>query len=1171
MAEKLTQQQLQAVEDRGGKLLVSAAAGSGKTKVLVDRLMSYLTDPVNPANLDEFLIITYTKAAAAELRGKIAAKLTERIAAEPENRHLQQQMQRLYLAKISTVHAFCTDLLRDYAYRLDISGDFRVAEENECLELQMHVMEQLLDHVYENAENDPDFCAFIDSQGLGRDDRQIPDIILKVYNSARCHLNPDEWLEWCLSISDVSAVTDAAETVWGHYLIADLHQYLDLHIKALEKCAQLASASEGMEKPASLLYGTVDQLRCLRGCCKWDDIVSHMSIDYGRLTFSKKCSDSELAERIKAVREACKKGLAKKLRKFSDNSQLILEDISRSSAAGRGLVSLVRQFGSAYDRLKRSRRVLDFSDLEHKTLDLLLGKKRSGATAIADEVGQRYREVMVDEYQDSNTVQDAIFEAITRKRQNCFMVGDVKQSIYQFRLADPGIFLEKYNTFTPAERAVSGQGRKVLLSSNFRSSNGVISAVNDVFSVCMSEQVGGLAYGEDEVLREGLPHTAIGEPEIELYGLCIREDTYAEEAAFVAERIAQLLDGTHMVRQGDELRSIVPGDIVILLRSPGSVGEEFCSALEQRGIRCNTGGSMDLLKTEEVETLRSILQTIDNPLQDIPLVAALTSRVFGFTADDLAAFRSERRGGSIYSSLRSSKSEKAKTFLDMLENLRREARMNSLPQLLQRIFAITRMDSLFAAMPDGEMRIENLQSFCLMAANFDANGAKTLSRFLRHLDAMEKRGLVASGEQNSDGAVTIMSIHKSKGLEFPVVFLCGLSREFNRDSTRAQVLCDKELGLGLSCVDRVNRVRYPSVAKRAIAAKMIAESLSEEMRVLYVAMTRPRDRLIMTYASKNLENTLSDIELRMDLSDPLLMTGDVDCPGKWILMSALLRPEAGAFFSLGGYPVQTHASAPAWLIRVVEAPDPTASVTGEALLPKKTLPERTLSILEEALTFRYAHSLATKAPSKQTATQLKGREKDKEAAENTQEVEKYARSWRKPSFTGADRSGTAYGSVLHTVMEYIRYDACSGIEGVNAEIKRLVNERYISPKQGEMVDAGKIADFFATDLGTRLRSSKNILREFKFSILDDGSRYSDGMEGEKVLLQGVVDCALVESDGITVIDFKTDRVTDDTLPVTVEHYRPQVVAYADAMARIYQMPVKSTQLYFFSLGKFISV
>ena len=312
MAEQLTKQQKMAVVDRGGKLLVSAAAGSGKTKVLVDRLVSYLTDPVAPANLDDFLIITYTKAAASELRGKIAGKLTQLIAQQPGNRHLRQQMQRLYLTKISTVHSFCGDILREYAYSMDIAPDFRVADETECVQLQQQVMDRILDNAYESAMDDPDFCAFIDSQGLGRDDRQIPEIVLKVYQSARCHLDPDGWLQWCCDASDTVGLTDAGQTLWGRYLMEDLQSTLALHIDALNRCAQMATQAVEMEKPAALLYNTIEQLERLRSAMSWDDVVSRKNIDYGRLTFSKKCVDLELAERIKAIRNRCKESVEKK-------------------------------------------------------------------------------------------------------------------------------------------------------------------------------------------------------------------------------------------------------------------------------------------------------------------------------------------------------------------------------------------------------------------------------------------------------------------------------------------------------------------------------------------------------------------------------------------------------------------------------------------------------------------------------------------------------------------------------------------------------------------------------------------------------------------------------------------------------------------------------------------
>ena len=1168
MAEKLTPQQRQAVEDRGGKLLVSAAAGSGKTKVLVDRLLKYLNDPVSPANLDEFLIITYTKAAASELRGKIAAKLTEAIAAQPENRHLQRQMQRLFLTKISTVHGFCGDLLREFAYKLDLSADFRVADENECSEIRETVLSDLLDRAYESAGENEDFRAFVDTQGLGRTDKLVSEIVLKVYDSARCHLDPEKWLDDCLRDVDVDGLSDAAQTVWGSYLVDDLFSYLDGQINVIRSCAELAEAADGLQKPAVVLRDTLYQLQHLREAATWDEVVARKNIDYGRLTFPRKGIDTALAEQIKACRNACKKGLEKRLRTFADGSEQVLDDLAQSAAGTRGLIALVRQFGDAYSRAKRSRRCVDFGDLEHKTLDLLLGTSRSGPTAAAKEIAQRFREIMVDEYQDSNGVQDAIFMTLTGQKQNCFMVGDVKQSIYQFRLADPGIFLQKYREYIHASDAAVGQGRKIMLNANFRSGGEVVDAVNSVFADCMSPAVGGLVYGEDEMLREGIPHIHLPDPAVELYAVDVQEDTYEEESSFVAQRIAQLLDGNHFVRDGESLRPIVEDDIVILLRSPGSVGSHFQRALEARGIRCTSGGGGDLLQTQEIGVLRSLLQTIANPQQDIPLIATLASPVFGYTADDLAAFRGKQKRGSVYDALRADNSPKSAAFLETLALLRREARMNTLAQLIEKIFTLTRMDSIFAAMENGETKRENLQAFYQLAANFEATSRRELSQFLEHLDALEEKGLIASTE-GSGGCVTIMSIHKSKGLEFPVVFLCGLAREFNRESLRAQVLCDKELGLGLSVADTANRIRYPAISKRAIVAKTASESLSEEMRVLYVAMTRPKDRLIMTYAAKNLQGDLQELALRYDIGGAEQLTKDAVCPGEWVLLSALQRTEAGELHALGGKPARTRVSDEPWLIRVVQAPE-TEVVESSAPVNERKIPESSVTQLREALSFTYGHSAATMAPSKMTATQRKGRIKDQEAAENTQERQ-ITHSWRRPSFTSSAVEGKTYGSAIHAVMQYIRYEGCTDANHVDAQIAQLVDRGFITAEAAAMADRKRIAAFFDTDIGRRLRSGASYVREFKFSILDDAENYGDGLQGEQVLLQGVVDCAMIEEDGITIIDFKTDYVTEESLPNLVEHYRLQVQTYAQAMHRIYQKQIKAAYLYFFRLNRFVPV
>ena len=1169
MAEQLTPQQRQAVEDRGGKLLVSAAAGSGKTKVLVDRLLGYLMDPVHPANLDEFLIITYTKAAAAELRGKIAAKLSERIAEQPENKHLQRQMQRLFLTKISTVHGFCTDILREFAYRLDLPGDFRVADENECREIRETVLSDVLDEAYAQAGTDEAFRAFVDTQGLGRDDRLVADIVLKVYDSARCHRDPQRWLRECMEAARGENCLDAGQLTWGRYLMEQMASCLDDQIRIMKKCAELAESSEGLEKVAVNLRDSIYQMEHLRSAKSWDEVVARKNIEFGRLTFPKKNVDEELAERIKACRNGCKKILEKELRVFANDSQQVLADIQQSADATRGLIGLVDRFDKAYTKAKQSRRCVDFSDLEHKMLDLLWGKSRSGITSAAREIGRRFREIMVDEYQDSNGVQDAIFNALAQERNNCFMVGDVKQSIYQFRLADPGIFLEKYRQYVSAAAATVGEGRKVLLSANFRSGAEVIEAVNDVFTDCMSDAVGGLRYGEEEMLREGIPHRALPEPAVEFYGIEVDQHTYEDEPAFVAQRIVQMLDGSHMVRQGDQLRPIREEDIVILLRSPGSVGKHFQQALEANGIRCTSGGGTDLLQTEEIGTLRSILQTISNPRQDIPLVSTLASPVFGFTADDLAALRSKRKHGSIYDALCGDCSEKSRDFCKLLEELREEARMNPITQLIERIYVLTGMDSIYASMSDGMVRSANLQTFYALAADYEATSRKELGQFLENLEMMEKKGLMTAGESTS-GAVTIMSIHKSKGLEFPVVFLCGLGREFNRDSLRAQVLCDQKLGLGLSVADTKNRVRYPAISKRAIAAKTLTQSLSEEMRVLYVAMTRARDRLIMTYASRNLEKELLDLTAQLDIAGVESLTRNVPCPGRWVLLSALQRMDAGELHALGGRPEKLHSSAYPWKIQVVSAQKQEAAVVTEES-SVSAVPEGTEEKLRAALNFRYPHQAAVAAPSKQTATQQKGRQKDQEAAEEASTPEVIHRSWKKPAFREKKVQGKTYGSAVHGVLQHIRFEKCTSAEAVKAEVERLVSRRLLTEDQGKMVDCEAIAALFDTEIGQKLRSGVPCIREFKFSILDDGSRYGAGLEGEKVLLQGVVDCAIMEDETITVIDFKTDSVTEDTLPILLDRYRPQVQTYVHALEEVYRKPVKEALLYVFGLNRFVSV
>ena len=1168
MAEKLTKEQELAVTNRGGNLLVSAAAGSGKTKVLVDRLMSYISDPVAPESIDRFLIITYTKAAAAELRSKIAAKLSERIAENPENRHLRRQMQRLYLTKISTVHSFCGDILREYAYMQDYSGDFRVADEKECVELQAAALERILDAAYQSASPDSNFFAFVDTQGLGRDDRLIPQLVLSVYRKAKCHLDYEGWLDDCLNSCNTDGVLDACETKWGSYLIDDLHWYIERQVQALNACIEAVSKEDHGEKVAALLSDTVAQLQRLCNTRNWDEIISGKDISYGTLRFPTKFGNPELQEQIKQVRENCKKGLAKRFRRFSNPSERLLSDIRETRQAIAGLVELVRSFDLEYSKMKQSRHILDFSDLEHKTLDLLWGKSRSGITSVAKDIGARFREIMVDEYQDSNAVQDSIFRALTTHRNNCFMVGDVKQSIYQFRMADPEIFLDKYSKYQPAETVQDSAGRKVLLSKNFRSGAEVIEAVNDVFYDCMTPRIGGLHYTQDEALSEGVNRKELSEQAIELYGICANGNVYSDEATFVANRISQLLDGTHYVRDGETERPIRPEDIVILMRSPGSVGMHYKRAIEQLGINCEFGKGLDLFETEEVQFLHAFLQVISNPLQDIPLIAVLASRVFGFTADDLAYIRTLNGESDFYTALRAGQDPKITDFLKTLDKLRYDARMLPLPQLVDRIIWLTEADAIFQALSDGQMRMDNIRSFCAIASSYASAGTNALEAFLDYLQVIAQEGVSESKGATTPGAVSIMTIHKSKGLEFPVVFLCGLAKEFNMEHTQAQVLCDSLLGLGLSCVDKKVRARYPSLAKLAISAKMQAESVSEEMRVLYVAMTRPKDRLIMTYTSSRLEKELTQMANLMDFCDPILLCSDVMSAGEWVLMSALRHSEATAFHKISAKPSKVRMLRYPWKIALVDQVEQAVPAT-HMDSDDSSYDEGLYDLLKDGLSYRYPYQAATQTPSKMTATQLKGRYKDQEITEGTKQ--NYAHRYRKPTFIQDDLTGTRLGSVLHTVMQYLHFENCQDLASVQEEIRRIATEGHLSEEQANCVDAEMIYRFFATEPGKMLRAGTTCVREFKFSILEDAARYLPQAEGEQVLLQGVVDCAIISDSGITIIDFKSDHVPDGQLEMSVAGYRAQVNAYAGALEKIFNLPIQNVYLYYFVCGQLVCV
>lgn len=1171
MAElNLTPSQQAIVDYRGGAMLVSAAAGSGKTMVLVQRLLARVCDPVHPCNVDDFLIITYTKKAASELRAKIMEALSRRLVQAPDNRHLRRQMQRIYSAQISTVHAFCADLLRAYSNQLSIQPDFRIAEETECAMLRQKTVERVLETAYAALDEAPDIRAAVDLLGAGRDDRALPELILAVFEQSRCSPLPDACLEDYLHQMELPVGIDASETIWGAWLCQRMRLFAAAQAEQFAHLLEEISCSAAYEAAngASLRH-TMQDLQALASCTTWDEIVSQ-SVSFDRLKPVKKEDVSELRALVGAVRDTCKKELEKRRIPFYAPSAEVLQDETSTHAALRGLIDLTRKFSQAYSAAKTRRGVLDFGDLEHLTLQLLYGKQQQALTAAAREISQRYLEVMVDEYQDTNAVQDRIFCGVTNGGENLFMVGDVKQSIYRFRMADPTIFLQKYRSYPDFESGSSGP-RRFFLSENFRSQAAILDAANHVFTAVMSEQVGDLAYTEQQRLRAGMPHPVLAQPCVELH--CLEtsaaddedapDKTWAE-ARFVAERIRMLLQDGTQISDGDITRSVRPGDIVILLRTLSSA-ETYLKAMQALGIPCACERSQSILETTEVSVLLSFLQVIDNPHQDIPLLSVLSSPLFCFTPDELTAIRMHNRQCSLFDAMQLDKQVKTQHFLELLIQLRQDALVFSLGALTEHLIRIAEMEPIFSVLEHGIQRCKNLRTFADFVRSSEAV-YPTLSEFLQQMELMQAEGKAIPAETAAaSDCVNIMTIHKSKGLEFPVVFLADLSRKFNEEDLHSPVLLHQTLGIGAMAMEQAHLIRFPTLSRSAIADRIRCENRSEELRVLYVAMTRAKDLLIMSYCSRYLRTELSSLAAALTFPVHPLKSAAARAPGHWILLSALCRAEAGALFDVTGIPAcaGTFSDAP-WHITLgsAEAGGSPESIDRqkEALLSAPD-PE----IVRRMLEFTYPDQLQTITPAKLTPTQLKGRVEDLESASEAASLQAPLQVHvRKPNFVQSKALTPAErGAAVHLALQFMDFSHSQTPEGVRQVLLQLVQRHHLTQQQADAVVPEQISAFVNSELGRRMvLAQAPPLREFKFSILADGSQF--GNFSGKLLLQGVVDCCWEEPDGIVILDFKTDHVTEQTAQARAQQYRAQLHAYAYAMQQVLKRPVKECWLYFLS-------
>ncbi len=1186
----LTREQGQAVSHRGSGLLVSAAAGSGKTRVLVERLLSRVEEGTD---IDRFLVITYTRAAAAELRGRVVSELSERLSQRPGDAFLRRQATLVYKAQISTVHAFCAQLLREEGHRLELDADFRLCDESEGLSLMEEALNGVLDKRYETIMPGSDFAVLVDAMSAGRDDTRLMQIVLDIRGRIQSHPDPEGWLSEQERAFALEGVEDAGATVWGELLLADARRQAEYWAGRMEQAMALCGGDAVLQKAyLPSLEVTCEGLKALSRAAEegWDAARARVQVEFPRLGSSRGCEDPYALERIKLVREDCKKRLKRIAQLFSDDSAGFLADMRAVFPAIRGLFALVRDFDRAYAAQKARRGGLDFSDLEHMAAKLLL----DGAgqpTELARRWGERFDEVMVDEYQDTNAVQNAIFTALTDGGKDLFMVGDVKQSIYRFRLADPTIFLSKYRAYKPWEAAEEGEPRRVLLSRNFRSRPQVLEGCNYLFRAVMSETFGEMDYTDDEALIPGgsFPAEEAGNYALELDALDCSlagegEETGPRpprdllEARFVARRARELLDEGFHVSDGEGgVRPVRAGDMVILLRSPGTVLRHYAAALAEQDIPWEAEGSGDFFSATEIQVALSLLRVVDNPRQDVALIAALRSAVYAFSADRLSQIRAAAPTEDFYTALTLDGGEDARAFLAELQALRERAGDESCDRLLWQIYDQTNLLGVYGAMDEGEKRRGNLLALAQLARGFEAGGHKGLFPFLTYLQRLEEQGgAVFTGGAGRGEGVRILSIHRSKGLEFPVVFLAGLARQLNRQDQTAPILFHPKLGVGPKRLDVERMVEYPTLARLAVERQMDYELSAEELRLLYVAMTRAREKLIMTCA---LTGGRRDVEkLLPSAAVPVEPQALLDCasPAQWVLLPALARPEAAPLRE-GAFPPPAAPGVdfgPAWDIRWVDAAplaQPPRRARGGAAGPAGEDTEPGDLAAQFAWAYPYAEDAAL--PSKLTATQLKGRELDEEAwAEAPRPAQPV--QFQRPRFA-VERLGltpTQKGTALHLAMQYIDFARCGSAPEIAGELERLVEERFLTPEQARAVEPERIYAFFTSDLGREMLSSDSLRREFKFSILTPARQYyPQAGEGEQVLLQGVVDCYFETGGGIVVVDFKTDAVHGQALTARAGEYRPQLLAYAKALAEITGRPVCRRVLWFFSEGRAVEV
>ncbi len=1142
---KWTRDQKNAIDHSGSSLLISAAAGSGKTAVLVERIIRLITE--KRRDITDFLIITYTKAAASELRKKISRALHEKIAELPGDRHLRRQLALAGSARISTVHSFCSWVLRNYGNSESIPSSFRVLDEAEEALILKETLSELIEEKYD--EGTAEFIALATYMNDGRSDRLLFSSVLELYKKSRSHPYPERWLETSCKAYDTENITDISETLWGREMLSEVKNIIDAsELSVSSLLADADKRADTSEVYHDALTEALSGIRCLHSD-DWDTLFERASsFELGRLPSSRKLEDKTLPDRVSALFKIIRedmKSIPESL--MQADSKTLLSEIRALLPIVRSLTSLTAELAERFSKEKLRRGVLDYSDLEHYCIKLLIDEYDEECDTVTPsatgfELAALFSEILLDEFQDSNIIQDVIFRAVSREEKNIVMVGDVKQSIYGFRLADPSIFMKKYKTFKRLAEARGDEPRVITLSQNFRSRNEILSTANGLFSRIMTEKLGGVDYTEDHFLypRDNIPSLSGATTEFCLIDYLRDEEKGIDaEARFTAAKIAELVRDGFMINDKDEgMRPCRYGDFAVLLRSAATAAEAYEREFARLNIPFISPKPDGLLQKSEVRAVVSLLSVIDNPTSDIPLIASLKSPMFAFSADDLCEIRRERGGAFINSLEKLAKkdgvaSQKCRDFLSTLRTLRSLARGMSASSLIWEIYNRTNALGMFGALPYGKERQQNLLEFYKCAEEFEALGYSGLYKFISHIaNLIENDGDIALPRAHTKNSVTIMTMHKSKGLEFPIVFVGNVIRSFNLEDIKSSVLIHPELGIGTKLKDEVTMCHHTTLMREAIRRKILSEQKSEEMRLLYVALTRAREKMFITASRENTEKKLLDFTAQNPYPelDSVNLTRRNDA-SLWFLIP-LLRTKAGQKL------FKTEAAEDSFNIDAYILPSSEIDTFEETSTENETAKEaqREMTLPDSS----YAHALATKTPSKLTATKL-GSIKQKE-------VQILRKKPSRPSFIREKSLSPAErGTALHMAMQFVDFSKCRTPDGAAEELLRLYNERFLTKAQMECITPSHITAFVTSNIGKEMEEAERLEREFKFSVLLPANELLDepALSDEKILLQGVIDMYFEKDGEIFIVDFKTDRRPPEG--ELLEKYKAQLHAYRRAL------------------------